>query len=147
MANQFKQQGLGCVAGNDDRAVHTTAQKAGARGEAEVAAMIGAAVAAIAMAFKDGLDALRVEGDGSGSRLRFRCDTARLPKGSGRCEYESAECEREHAAVEAEGLEPISGRLVASHETNLRDASMVREGDELPKQEKLNSPSSKCGGG
>ena len=63
MTNQSNQQGLGCVSGNDDAAIHATTQEARAGSKAKVAAMIGPAVAAIAVALKDRQDALRIEGD------------------------------------------------------------------------------------
>lgn len=122
VANQFQQQGLGGVSGNDDAAVHATAQQAGAGSEAEVAAMIRAAVAAIAMVLEDRLNALRVEGDGRRSRLCLRCDTAWLPKDSGCRQREGNDAAGKR---KAEGVKPISAKLVVSHESNPRNAFNV----------------------
>ena len=79
MADQSKEQRLGGVSWNDDAAIHTAAQEPGARSEAEVTAMVFAAVAAIAVGLEDGLDALRVERDGVGSRSTLCGDPVWLP--------------------------------------------------------------------
>lgn len=69
VTNQSNQEGLGGVAGNDDGAIHATTQKARTRRNAQVAAMIEAAVAAIAVVLEDGLDALRIKRDRAGSGI------------------------------------------------------------------------------
>lgn len=105
VADQFHEQGFGGIAGNDDGAVHASAKEAGAGGDAEVAAMIHAAVAAITVGFEDGLDALRVEGEGAGVGSGLRCDGL-LPEGGGGGEGESGggECDGEAKADHASGL-------------------------------------------
>jgi len=79
MTDQSNEQGLGCVSWNDDASIHATTQKSGARSDAEVATMIEAAVAAVAVGLEDGLNALGVERYGVGSGSVLRGDIARLP--------------------------------------------------------------------
>ena len=84
--------------------------------------MVDASVAAVAVIFQDGLNALGVEGDGTGGGLGLSRDAAWLPKGRGSCEREGDERESGDVAGNAEAVEPISGRLVAGHALCLRGA-------------------------
>ncbi len=107
VADQANQQGLGCVSGDDDGTVHAAMQETGAGSEAEVAAMIEAAVAAIAVTLKDGLNALRVEGDGAGIRAGLCRDAVWMPERGGYyCDGACSQRECGYVAGErqAEGL-------------------------------------------
>jgi len=92
VADQLDEQRLLCIPGDDDRAIVAATQQAGFGSDAEAAAMVHAAVAAIAVVLEDGLHTLSVEGYGVRSGVGLGGDGMGLPEKSGGCER--CGCER-----------------------------------------------------